>query len=102
MKIRWKNTLINPHTDSRFMQFTCKYPALFLIPSTAMFGLGYYFGQIITEMENGLRESVWLGKLKVMYDILGKWGVIGIFVFLAFCSLYLFWVYAISEPSTRI
>jgi hypothetical protein len=102
MKIRWKNTLVNPQTDSLWMKFTCKYPVLFLIPSTAMFCLGYYFGRIITEMENGLRDSIWLGKLKIMYDVFGKWGIVGFFVFLAFCSLYLFWIYAVSEPRTRI
>jgi hypothetical protein len=101
MKIRWENTLINPQTDSRFMQFTCKYPALFFIPVAVMFGFSYYFWQIITKMENGLRDSIWLGKLKIMYDVFGKWGIVGFFVFLAFCSLYLFWIYAISEPRTR-
>jgi hypothetical protein len=102
MKIRWKNTLINPQTDSQFMQFVCKYPALFFIPSVTMFGFGIYFLQIISEMENGLRDSVWVGKLKIMYDTFGKWGVVSFFIFIAFGFLYLFWVYAISKPRTKI
>jgi hypothetical protein len=102
MKIRWKNTLIRPQTDSRWMHFTCKYPALFFIPSIGMFVNSYYFWQIITEMEEGKRASVWVGKLKLMYDIFGKWGIVGFMLLVAFCFLYLFWVYAISKPSNKI
>jgi hypothetical protein len=101
MAIRWKNTLVKPNSDSNFMLFVCKYPALFLIPTLVLSGLSYYFWLILSEMEIGERQSVYVGKLKMLYDIFGKWGVVGFFIFLAFCASYLFCIYAIVEPKPK-
>jgi hypothetical protein len=101
MKIRWVNTEIKPATDSEWMLFVCKFPFLFLIPMLVMAGFGVHFWQILTEFENGERESVFVGKLKLLYDIFGKWGVSGFFIFLALCFYYLFWVYAIRQPNSK-
>jgi hypothetical protein len=100
--IRWKNTLVKPNSNSNFMLFVCKYPVLFLIPVLLLSGFGYYFWLILTEMESGERESVYVGKLKIMYDLFGKWGIVGVFIFLAFCASYLFCIYAIVEPKKNL
>ena len=102
MKIRWKNTLINPLTDENWMLFICKYPALYFIPSTIMSGFGYYFYKQLTEFENGGRSSIFVGKLKIMYDLFGKWGIVGFFLFLAICFVYMFWIYAVSQTKIKI
>jgi hypothetical protein len=101
MTVRWKNTLVKPNSDSNFMLFVCNYPVLFLIPAVGLSGLAYYFWLILTEMEQGGRESVYVGKLKIMYDVFGKWGIVGFFLFVAFCAGYLFWIYAIHEPRPK-
>ena len=102
MKIRWKNTIVNPLTDEDWILFICKYPVVYFIPAIIMSGIGYYFYQCLTDFENGYRSSVFVGKLKLMYDLFGKWGIVGFFIFLAVCFLYLFWIYAISQPKNNI
>jgi hypothetical protein len=101
IKIRWKNTLVKPNSDSEIQLFCAKYPALFLIPVLFMTGLGYYFWLIFTEFEQGKRDSVWVGEFKILYDLFGKWGIVGFFGLVAFGFLYLFWIYAIRESKNK-
>jgi hypothetical protein len=100
LKIRWKNTLVKPNSDSEIQLFMAKYPGLFLIPSAILSGYGYYFWEILTELEEGKRVSVLLGKLKIMYDIFGKWGLVSFFILIAFGFAHVFWVYAIRVPKS--
>jgi hypothetical protein len=101
MKIRWKNTLVKPNSDSQFQLFCAKYPALFLIPFLFMVGFGYYFWIILTELEQGKIASVWAGRLKIMHDLFGKWGIVGFFGLVAFGFLHVFWIYAIRKPKNN-
>jgi hypothetical protein len=101
MKIRWKNTLVKPNSDSEIQLFCAKYPSLFLIPVLLMTGFGYYFWLIFTELEQGKRASIWVGEMKIMYDLMGKWGIVGFFGLVAFGFLHLFWIYAIREPKIK-
>ncbi len=101
MKISWKNTFVKPNSDSEIQLFMAKYPGLFLIPCVIISGLGYYFWMILTELEEGKRSSVWLGKLNFLYNIFGKWGIVSFFMLIAFGFLHVFWIYAIRIPKNN-
>ncbi len=101
MKIRWKNDAVIPLTDSKLIKFCFRYPIIFLIVAFVMVGYGVYFFHRIMLMEDGAILSVQLGRLKILYEVAGKWGVAGFFFFIAFAIAYLFWYCAIKKPSAK-
>jgi hypothetical protein len=98
MQIRWRNIKVNPMPGApTWVKFTARYPFLLLIPTSLMFYLACFFWKQITLLESGQLSSVYVGKLKLAYDLFGKWGVCSWFVFIGLGMLYLFWFYAISD-----
>ncbi|UYZ62556.1 hypothetical protein [Hymenobacter weizhouensis] len=98
MPIRWKNTEVHPVTDSPVIKFLCRYPVLFLLPMLGLAGYAAYWWRWLTELENGTRKSLYVGPLRILYELAGKPGVSGVYLLLSCCFGYLFWYYAIRPP----
>ena len=99
MKIRWINDRVRPLPHAaRWIVVMTRYPALILLGAAVPAGFGVMFWRRLTELESGQRSSVYLGFLLPLYRWFGLWGVVGFFLFLTLCGLYLFWVYALSRP----
>lgn len=98
MQVRWRNNKKNPIPGSpAWINFTARYPFILIIPTGLLFYLTWFFWNQFARMEAGQLNSVYVGKLKIVYDIFGKWGVSGFFAFIGLCGLYLFWYYAVSD-----
>lgn len=98
MKIRWINHQVKPLSNAKWLLFTAKYPAILLLPIPVLIYLSYYFYIISYEYETGIRSKLYMGSLKLLYELFGKWGVPGFFAFLILCCMYLFYIYGISKP----
>jgi hypothetical protein len=99
MKIRWINDRVRPLPHApRWIVVMARYPALILLATGVPAGLGVMSWRRLTELESGQRRSVYLGFLRPLYKWFGVWGVVGFFLFLTACGLYLFWVFALSRP----
>jgi hypothetical protein len=101
LKIRWINIEVVPNTSEKWLLFICKHTWFFILLAILFLGIGIYFWQLIAKFENGEITTIYLGRLKPFYQIFGKWGITGFFLFLVFCCLYLFWIYAIKIPKNR-
>jgi hypothetical protein len=98
MKIRFKNHFKKPLPNSpSWIQWSTRYPFIFLIPVIGFTYLGWYMYSQLQLLENDHVHSTYIGKLKIIYDVLGKEGVLGSFLMIATLFLYLFWYYALSE-----
>ncbi|PKA04883.1 hypothetical protein, partial [Leptospira ellisii] len=96
--IRWRNDLVKPISGSpRWIVFVCKYPFSFLIPSLFLFCYAYFWHRWISEWESGETETLYLGKLKLLHDLFGIWGVVGFYLLIGAGFLWLFWYYAVRE-----
>ncbi|MBM9576566.1 hypothetical protein JWG45_05300 [Leptospira sp. 201903070] len=99
-KIRWINREVLPLPGSpRWIVFVCKYPFLYLLPNLILVPYAYLWHRWILEWESGEKESLYLGKLKLLYDLFGSFGVVGFYLIIGFGFLWLFWYYAIRKPT---
>jgi hypothetical protein len=98
MKIRWINRQVKPVTDAKWLLFAAKYPLVLLLPIPFLIYLSYFFYIKAYEYETGISTRLYMGSLKLLYELFGKWGVPGFCSILILCSIYLFYFYAISKP----
>ncbi|WP_164477009.1 hypothetical protein [Leptospira kmetyi] len=99
MKIRWINEEVKPIPGSaKWIQFIAKYPFVLFLPATVLFTYAYYWNRWILEWESGETESLHLGSLKLAYNLFGRNGVVGFYILLGACCLWLFWIFAIGKP----
>ncbi|MCG6169536.1 hypothetical protein LFX25_16985 [Leptospira sp. FAT2] len=98
MKIRWINDEVKPVPGSpKWVQFTAKYPFLYLIPTAVLFTYAQYWNRWIIDWETGKDESLYLGKLKLLYDLFGRNGVVGFYLLIGGGFLWVFWIFAIAK-----
>ncbi|WP_167882620.1 hypothetical protein [Leptospira kmetyi] len=102
MKIRWINEEVKPIPRSaKWIQFIAKYPFVLFLPATVLFTYAYYWNRWILEWESGETESLHLGSLKLAYNLFGRNGVVGFYILLGACCLWLFGSLRSANPKNR-
>lgn len=101
MKIRLKNTKVVPNTQNKIIIFLCTYPLIFVIIWVAFLLLGSWFLIYINNFEAWKIDSIYLWKLKIIYDMFGKTGIWIFFLIISLGYFYLFKIFWIENKTLK-